>query len=290
MKTAIVVIDYGNSKLTQNLLASFGEINEKSGVELIILGIQPRNFRQKVTWIHLDQNVGFAAANNLGIKLAMKNGAKNVVLLNNDTLVSRDFLTPLLKQLENSQVGLVSPKIYFAKGHEYHQHDYRPAEKGKVIWYGGGVIDWNNVNAYHWGINEVDHGQFCSAEETDFATGCCLAFRSELIERVGLMKESYFLYWEDVEWSVRTKKSRYSIIFEPKSIIWHVNAGSTGGPGSDLQRYYQTRNRLVFGLRYAPLKVRLALIKASLSDYRGGKRVVKQALIDGFLGRMGERK
>jgi GT2 family glycosyltransferase len=181
--------------------------------------------------------------------------------------VDAGFFDPLMRQVAKPEVGLVSPMIYFYPGLEFHKDSYKKSEKGKVVWYAGGVIDWENVYAYHWGVDEVDHGQFAGAEETGFATGCCVAFRRDVIDKVDLMDEKYFLYWEDVDWSVRVKKAGYKLVFEPKSVAWHKNAGSTGGSGSQIHQYYQTRNRIRFGLKFAPLRSKLAIVRESVKKF-----------------------
>jgi hypothetical protein len=238
---------------------------------------------------HLSLNLGFSGANNFGIKEALKRGASGFILLNNDTIVDPDFLAPLLAQMENKTVGLVSPKIYFYPGCEFHRDSYAKAERGKVIWYAGGVVDWENMYTPHRGVDEVDHGQFEEVEETDFATGCCVGVSALGIQKIGFLNEAFFLSWEDVDWSMRAKNNGLKILYEPKSIIWHKNAQSSGGSGSKTQRYYQTRNRLFFGLRYAPWRTRLALVKESLGKFRYGTIDERRAIGDVIRRHDGEK-
>jgi GT2 family glycosyltransferase len=237
----------------------------------------------------LEQNLGFGYAINQGVKRAMNDGAQRLVIMNTDTLVRPGFVDPLLAQLKKKTVGVVSPLIYFASGYEFHHDSYTEKERGKVVWYAGGKIDWENVYAWHWGVNEVDHGHFYRAEPTDFATGCCMAVSRTVIEQVGMMDERYFLYMEDTDWSVRIKKAGYKLLFEPSSVIWHKNAGSTGGPGSALHQYYQARNRILFARQYAPLRSKVAVYREAFNKMRGGSesQAVRQGLIDGLWGRGG---
>ncbi|PJC81928.1 hypothetical protein CO007_02130 [Candidatus Roizmanbacteria bacterium CG_4_8_14_3_um_filter_36_10] len=88
-----------------------------------------------------------------------------------------------------------------------------------------------------------------------------MVFDKEVIKRVGLWDESYFLYFEDADYDEKAKRKGINLYYDPSIVIWHKNAQSTGGAGSSLHQRYQERNRLKFGLKYAPLKTRLYLIK-----------------------------
>ena len=252
------------------------------------LGIHDNRFGNIVLKvINNKENLGFSGGHNVGIRYALENGADFVVILNNDTLVDKNFLEELLKvsgQAKN--VGILVPKIYFAPGFEFHKKRYKRNELGKVLWYAGGEMDWKNVIGRHKGVDEVDHGQYNRVEETELATGCCMMVRKEVFERVGNFEEKYFLYYEDSDLSIRCRKKGFKIIYVPGSIIFHKNAGSAGGSGSELQDYYITRNRLVFGLKYAPIRAKIALFKESLIFLISGRYWQKRGVFDFYLGRL----
>lgn len=238
--------------------------------------------------IRNEKNLGFSGGHNVGIKHALKNGADYIVILNNDTYVHEDFLRELFVVAEkNDKIGILSPKIYFASGFEYHKNRYSKNEVGKVLWYAGGEMDWKNVIGHHMGVDEVDRGQFDKIENTELATGCCILLKKDVINKVGMFDDKYFLYYEDADLAMRTKKNGFEIGYVPKSIIWHKNAGSSEGPGSTLQDYYITRNRLVFGFCYAPIRSKLALFRESLSLLLRGRQWQKAGVIDFYLGRLG---
>jgi len=149
-------------------------------------------------------------------------------------------------------------------------------------------MDWKNVLASHVGVDEVDHGQFERLEKTDFASGCCEMIKREVFEKIGLFDEKYFLYYEDNDLSQRAKKAGFGIYYQPKSILWHMNAGSTGGSGSQLQDYYITRNRLLFGFKYTSSKTKLALIRESFRIMLNGRPAQKRGALDFYLGKFGK--
>jgi GT2 family glycosyltransferase len=238
-------------------------------------------------FIQNKENLGFFGGHNTTIKYALSIGADYVLILNNDTYVNPNFLEELLAVAENNNaVGILVPKIYFAPGSEYHKGRYANNEKGKVLWYAGGEMDWRNVIGHHRGVDEVDRGQYNKVEETELATGCCMLIRNEIFKNNDMFDDKYFLYYEDSDLSMRVKSAGFRIIYVPASVIWHKNAGSAGGSGSALQDYYITRNRLLFGFRYAPLRSKLALFKESLSLLFRGRAWQKRGIIDFYMGKL----
>lgn len=234
------------------------------------------------------ENLGFAAGNNVGIKYALKHKADYVIVLNNDTIVHKDLLIHLIKAVKKyPDFGAASPKIYFEKGYEYHKNRYRKGDLGKVIWYAGGEIDWKNVYGKTRGVDEVDKGQYERTEETDFATGTCIFLSRKVLETVGLFDEKYFMYYEDTDLSQRIKTRGFSVLYIPTAVVWHKVAQSSG-IGSGLNDYYTTRNRLLFGMRYAGLRTRFALYKESLRMLLVGREWQKKGVLDFYLGRFGK--
>lgn len=243
---------------------------------------------EKLKIIENEKNLGFAEGNNVGIKYALENRADYVCLLNNDTRVDKNFLRELFKSAESDEkIGLVGGKIYFEKGYEFHKNRYLEKDLGKVIWYAGGLIDWNNVYASHRGVDEVDRGQYDSETETAYINGCLMLVKKEVFNKVGLFDKKYFLYFEDADFSVRAKKAGFTLYFNPRAKIWHLISGSSA-IGSDLNDYFITRNRMLFGMKYAPVKSKLSLIKESIGLMMNGRRWQKTGIKDFYLNKFGE--
>lgn len=295
-KVGIIVLHYLNSELTLDCLSSLSSCDkEKIEFEIyLVLNSSDKTLSQKikddyqnVILVENNQNTGFSRANNLGIRKAIDNGCNHFLLLNNDTVVHKKLILGLVHFVHNNkEIGLVSPKIYFAPDHEYHHDRYKKKDRGKVIWYAGGKLDMNNVYAGHLGLNEVDHGQFNKTSETDFATGCCMLITKEMVDKVGLLEEKYFMYFEDIDYSFRAKKANLKVMYYPEVFLWHKNASTSGSPGSSIHIYYQTRNRLYFGFKYFPLRVKKSLLIDSLRlGFRGGAYF--RGVRDYYLGKMG---
>ena len=100
--------------------------------------------------------------------------------------------------------------------------------------------------------------------------------------------DNYFLYYEEADFCERAKKRGYRIFYAPKAIVWHKNARSVGGVGSELQDYYTTRNRLLFGVKYAPYRAKIALIRESFGLLKSGRKWQKRGVMDFYLGRFGK--
>jgi len=243
----------------------------------------------EVVMLEKKENLGFAGGNNSGIEYALKNGSEFVWLLNNDTEVDIHALTGLLDVFDDPGVGVAGSKIYFYEGFEFHHDRYTKQERGKVIWHAGGQVDWANMYASHRGVDEVDSGTYDDVISVPFVSGCSFMIRSDVISRIGMLDERYFMYYEDFDYCMKAEKVGFAVKYAPKSVVWHKNSGSTGRPGNNLHEYYLTRNRLVIGLKYAPFRTRFALIREAVRQVISSTAIRKRAVVDAFLGRMGRQ-
>ena len=288
MKVAIVILHYADQKLTENCLASVAKLKTKGfDLKTIVVDNNPdkklRELKTKhpaVEWLATKENLGFTGGNNLGLKKALEDGADWAMLLNNDTIVDKDLVSRLIKTgVEDNNLGVIGPKIYFAPGFEYHAERYKPGQRGKVFWYAGGLIDWDNVLASHRGVDEVDTGQYDRLEETDYVSGCCLLARRRVFEKVGLLDDKYFLYLEDADFCQRAKKAGFKVVYQPKAKLWHANAGSSQ-VGGNLHDYFFTRNRMLFGWHHASWRAKFALTRESARLMVTGRPWQKKGIQD----------
>ncbi|MCJ7805573.1 glycosyltransferase family 2 protein [Patescibacteria group bacterium] len=269
----IIVVDNGSHDGSSEAVEKFSGTASKNGFSI----------RQIIN----KENLGFCRGNNVGIKDALKEDADYIVLLNNDTIVDKNIFVDFLNALErNHNVGAISPKIYFTPGYEFHKERYKKSDLGKVIWAAGGDIDWKNVYASNHGVDAVDRGQFDQLRQIDFGTGACLFVPAEVIKRVGMLDEKLFAYFEDADLCLRIKRMGLRIVYSPKPYLWH-KVSQTSGIGSDLNDYFITRNRMLFGLKYAPLRAKLALIKESIKLLLKGREWQKIGIRDFYLMKFG---
>src|SRR3989344_1872147 len=284
MKLAIVILNFNGLDDTLACLDSIRKLkNDDIFLETIVVDNFSSDGSQEalskirdVAFIQNQDNLGYAGGNNVGIKYALKRKADAVLILNNDTIVEPKLIANLVAAL--NQGDLISPKIYFAKGFEFHKSRYLQIDLGRVIWSAGGEIDWANILGKHLGVDEVDRGQFAKRKQITFATGACMMVKREVFEKIGCFDEKYFLYLEDMDFCVRAKNAGFKIIFEPSAVLWHKNASSSGGSGSILQDYFITRNRLFFAFKFASIRTKFALFRQILGQIRSP--IKRKALAD----------
>jgi len=207
------------------------------------------------------QNKGYSHGVNIGLKEGEEDDFRHFCVINNDTFFKNDFVDAVLKSLVKNKNAIVGGKIYYAPGYEYHYNRYKDQERGKVLWYAGGYVDWKHALNFHRGVDEVDHGQYDKERGTDFITGALVCFDRVVLSKVGYWDESYFLYFDDADWCERAKQKGIRLFYDPSIVIWHKVSQSTGGSGSAQHLKYQSRNQVRFALRFAPLKTKLHVLK-----------------------------
>jgi len=262
-KLAVITVNYQNYAVTEEFIECFKKMNSPDFKVFISDLSVKRQIISHQKWLEviLSENKGYARGVNVGIERALSQGYNQFVVMNNDTRVEKDFINTVQKSLNTHPRALVSGKIYYEAGYEYHTTRYKKQELGHVLWYAGGLVDWKNAYTTHRGVDEVDQGRYDLFEKTEFITGCLMLFDKAVIDAVGPWDERYFLYYEDADWCERAKRKNISLYYDPTVVIWHKNAQSTGGAGSSVHKRYQEKNRLIFGLKYAPFRTKIHLVK-----------------------------
>jgi GT2 family glycosyltransferase len=233
-------------------------------------------------------NLGFAGGNNVGIQDAVDRKFDYILLMNNDLILPKDIVLKLTHFMEkNKDISIVSPKMYFASGYEFHKGAYTKKEMGNVLWYAGGILDWDNIYSTHRGVDQVDRGQYDKTQPTDFANGACVIIRREVFEKIGLLDHEFFLYWEDADFSQRAKKHGMKVYYYPETCMWHKVSASTGGSGSPTNDYFITRNRYYLAMRYAKARTKFAVLRDTFKLIFVGRTWQKWGAIDALLGRKG---
>lgn len=297
-KVFLIILNFNSGSVTTECLESVKQLDVR-GVDLNVVVVDNASTddsllsineltSSRVKVIKNQANLGFAGGNNVGIRYALENDADWVFLLNQDTEIAKKALVRLIEAAhKDKKAGILSPKIYFSEGYEFHRERYSKEERGKVFWYAGGLMDWQNVISQHRGVDEVDRGQYDQVEETEFVSGCAMLIKREVLEKIRGFDEKYFLYYEDADFCQRANQAGFKLLFVPQAKVWHKNLG-TGTSGQPLQDYYLTRNRLLFGWRWAGFKTRLALLKESGKLLFKGRSSQKKAVRDFYLRRFGK--
>lgn len=189
-----------------------------------------------------DKNYGFTGGNNIAINQILKEGrSEYILLLNNDTVVSREFLTELVKVAENRKnVGIVGSKIY--------NYDFK--NRQKIIQSAGSTINLYTGNITMYGGNQIDRKQFDDIKTVGYISGACLLIKRKTVQRIGLLNDNLFAYFEDVDWCLRAKEKKYDIVYAPNSTLWH-KMGKSSSKMPELLMYHRVRNRFLLEKRFA---------------------------------------
>lgn len=238
MNIYIVVLVWNGREVSEKCLDSLSRLSTKVTVVVVDNGSEDdtgsylsKRFPQFL-FLRNEKNLGFSGGVNKGINFALQKGADIVVVLNNDTEVDRSFLEPIVSCLNNdSKVGLVSPYIY--------EHG------SNKLWFGGGKIILPFYRPVH------------SEGSLDFLSGCCLVVKREVFEKIGLFDERYFLYYEDVDFSLRARGAGFKLLTEPKSRVFHKVSYSSNGSASPKAVYYTVRNNLFLIKRFAEFPIKI---------------------------------
>lgn len=249
------------------------------------------NSCKNVVVLELPDNRGVAGGYNAGINYALKNNCDYIIASNNDLLIKqKNCLDQLIRALEsNPKIGIVGPKIYFAPGFVFHKDKYEKQDLNKIIWYAGGIIDWKNILMSHRGVDEVDNQKYGTQIEPDFITGAFMLFKAEVFKKIGGFNDNYFAYLEDVEICTRAKLAGFKLLFEPKAVIFHKVSRTSDGIGGKWNDYYITRNRLQFGMKYAALRTKFALLREALKLLFTGRQYQREGIRDFLTFRFGEK-
>lgn len=240
---SIISVNYKQTEVTFQLLESLDKISYKNIEIIIVDNGSEDDFEDQITkrypqikFISSAVNLGFAGGNNLGIKQAK---GKYLLFLNNDTEVEPQFLEPLVNQLElDPTIGIASPKIIYF-------------DSGNLIQYAGST----GINSYTGRGSKIGHKiqnsvAFDHIMTTQLAHGAAMIVPMKVIQKVGLIPEVFFLYYEEHDWTEMIKRAGYKVLYVGTSTIYHKESLSVGKE-SALKTYYMTRNRLLFIRRNA---------------------------------------
>jgi GT2 family glycosyltransferase len=237
----VILVNWNGREVTLDCLASLRRVTypalrtvvvDNASTDGSVAEIRARY--PEVEVLVMAENLRFAGGNNAGMRHALSAGAEYILLLNNDTVVDPGCIEPLVAPLKaDPLIGMAAPKIYYHAAPD-------------LIWFAGGVVSMWTGTMRHTGIREADHGQYDTPRDIEYATGCCVMVRSAVLREVGMLDESFFIYGEDADWSMRVREAGYRIVYEPASKVWHRVSVSSGGHLSA----FKLRNKFLSNVRF----------------------------------------
>ena len=241
-KVFIIVLNWNGVIDTLGCLASLSKINY-SYFEIVVVDNgstddSVKKIRREypdIEIVETGKNLGYALGNNLGIKYALDHHADYILVLNNDTLVEKDFLTNLMRAAtQNKNFSIFSPQIRL-----YPEKDR--------LWYAGGRIFWPAASTQLFCRNrKIKCSSIRENKEIDFVTGAAMLVRAETFKKVGGFDRKFFCYFEETDWQARAQNKDTRLMYVPGSIIYHKVARASGGEDNPKVQYYFYRNNLLF--------------------------------------------
>ncbi|MXZ74619.1 MAG: glycosyltransferase family 2 protein [Gemmatimonadetes bacterium] len=220
-----------------------------------------------LTLIRNGENRGFVRGSNQGMRHALSTDTEYVFLLNNDTVVEPDALSLLVETAERSgersgqcpgerscDIGMVGPKIY-----QYGKDNVLDSAGTRAIWW--------LAQGFLIGHGEDDRGQYDNPGEMPYVTGTALLVKRAVLEKIGLMDEDYFCYFDDFDWGLKARKAGYRLLLVPEAVVHHKGS-QTAGFNSPFYVYHMVRSRILFARKNVPLLLYLFAFLPYLFLYR----------------------
>ncbi|HEV2697572.1 MAG TPA: glycosyltransferase family 2 protein [Terriglobales bacterium] len=248
-KIGAVTVTYNSGQVIDGFLTSMLRqnycdfvvyvVDNDSSDETLIRLDQYRDPRLRV--IANQRNVGFAEGSNQGIRAALDEGCGAVLLINNDTEFEPQLLDKLAQGLDEHDCDMTAPKILYC-------------DRQEMIWSAGGAFNpLKGYAAFHYGLDELDSGQFDTPRVVAHAPACCLLIKRHVFDTIGLMDPLYFVYLDDTDFCYRAMRAGLRICYLPSAVLLHKASALTGGPESDFSVRFRTRNQIYFMLKHLGL-------------------------------------
>ena len=243
----------------------------------------PEDRAARLILIHTGSNLGFAGGNNIGLRYALSIGDLQFAwLLNNDTIATPDALSELVRRMnERPEAGLCGSTLL----------DYWYPNRVQAL--GGSIYRKWTARSGHIGRGSSQHDlphPEAVEQKMKYVIGASTLVRKSFLEDVGLMNESYFLYFEEIDWATRAA-GMYSLAYAPRSVVYHKEGASAGTTFERRSRsytsdYYSSRGRMLFTRKYFPMAIPTVLstlLASSLFRLSTGNKSGAKAVLVGLL-------
>lgn len=251
---SIIIVNWNGKDWLQKCLPSLRKQSYKN-IEILVVDngstdgsmAWVKRYYSKVIRIELKKNLGFAQTNNLGYK---RSHGSYVLFLNNDTIVTKNFMTELLS------VFASDPRIAGAQSKLLLMDDHRKLDAVGAFLTPTGVL-------FHYGLKHPDEPSYDKEINLYTVKGACMMFRRSVLQKVllrgNLFDPAYFAYFEETDLCHRIWLSGYRIVYAYRSVIYHkAGATSTKIPNAFVQ-FHSFKNRIHSYIKNLSL-VNLAII------------------------------
>lgn len=237
-RICIVIVNYNGEKYQNDCIRTIKNSAYKN-YEIVVVDNDStdnsiymlRKEYPEVSVIELNENRGVTGGNNAGIQYSMQIKADYTLLMNNDVELDKNTIQELVNAASEDMVTV--PKIFYF-------------DRKEMLWYGGGYLNWNWGTGIHQFYREIDRGQADAQRIVTYSPTCCMLVHNSVFEKIGMMDEAYFMYFDDTDFCARLETAGIPLLYVPGSFLWHKVSSSTGGESSKLSVYYMSRNQLYY--------------------------------------------
>jgi GT2 family glycosyltransferase len=254
LKVGIVTVTYNSENVIEGFMRSlFAQTHENFRLYIIDNASSDKTIEiisncyndSRIITISNGGNLGVAEGNNQGINAAIKDCCEKILLINNDTEFEDRLISKLLQGLSSHFCEIVVPKIMYF-------------DNPQKIWCAGGYF--RKLTAYqglHYGLDEIDNGQYNISKLVMFSPTCCMMINAQVFQKIGLMDEKYFVYHDDCDFCLRAYKEEIKMFYLPNVYFLHKVSSLTGGKTSDFSIRYSTRNYVYYIKKHQsfPMKI-----------------------------------
>lgn len=232
MDLSIVIVNYNTKKLLADTIQSVIDTVDSTKYEIIVVdnastdgSIEMLNKQYpNVNLIENKDNLGFSKANNIGIKQA---SGRYILILNSDTKVLDQCFEKCLEYMDsNIHVGVLGCKLLLASGKLDHACKRGFPTPEASLYY---ILKFHKLfpASKRFGQYTLNYLPIDEINEVDALTGAFMMVRKEVIDKIGLLDETFFMYGEDLDWCFRIKEAGYKVIYYPEAVTIHYKGGSS---------------------------------------------------------------
>jgi GT2 family glycosyltransferase len=288
---AVLTVNYNGRRYVQEFLASLQKVTYANYRLVVVDNASDDGSPEEIRYLFPQavlmrngENLGITGGHNVGIRYCLEQGFDYILFLNNDTVVSADFLDRLVESAD--QRTMVAPKTYLYG---------RPGLLDDTV----GDFDWWRGVWRGWLYGKPEPPGLELPRKVNMASLCCLLVPAAVFRDIGFMDERFFMYYDDFDFVARATAAGYRLRLNPTAVIHHRKAASSGGVESPFKVYYANRNRLYL-MRKHSSRLRFRLFLAYFLATRVGHfasylgrgqwrqlRAMLMGIVDFFRGRLG---
>ena len=233
----IVVVNYNGAAFIQRFAESLAHVDYASRHVVIVdnastdgSDAELQRLLPDAVLLRAPENLGTAGGNNIGIRYCLDEGFDRILILNNDTVLTDDFLSKLVAFADERTI--VVPKILYY-------------DDPRLISTHAGDFDWRFglfSNTFH---GKPDGPATNRPRDLRTASFCCALVPAAAFREAGLLDERFFMYYEETDWLRLALAAGFRLRYDPEAVVYHMESASSGGGWmTPFKHYYATRNRL----------------------------------------------